>query len=257
MGRRAGGAGRQRTIPRPPDLTAAPARTGLLDGCIFIPRGRARQCVAARGVVGDGERAVAVVVGGRQAVGWAGQPPGTAVCHGGRERRLPATRGRRPACRRLLRAADLSCCHRPGDGQFLRGQAGERPGRRQLACRMTGCLLDDLPRAVPRSGMGALIAARGGRGFGGGHEPGLCRFPVQPAGADEARGIRQQIPVLPGSADDDDAVRAGPRPPGTRTGSCPGGAPARPRSASLLTGPAAGEDGTSVCTLEPLDRARA
>jgi predicted PhzF superfamily epimerase YddE/YHI9 len=31
MGRRAGGAGRQRTIPRPPDLTAAPART-----CIFM-----------------------------------------------------------------------------------------------------------------------------------------------------------------------------------------------------------------------------
>ena len=27
MGRRAGGTGRQRTIPRPPDVTAAPART--------------------------------------------------------------------------------------------------------------------------------------------------------------------------------------------------------------------------------------
>jgi hypothetical protein len=77
--------------------------------------------------------------------------------------------------------------------------------------------------------MGALIAARGGRGFGGCHEPGLCRYPLQPADADEARGIRQQIPVPPGappgSADDEDAVRAGPPPPGTRTGSCPGGTP--------------------------------
>jgi hypothetical protein len=61
--------------------------------------------------------------------------------------------------------------------------------------------------------MGALIAAQGGRGFGGGHQPGLCRYPLQLAGADEARGIRQQIPVppsaLPGSADDDDATRVG------------------------------------------------
>lgn len=56
---------------------------------------------------------------------------------------------------------------------------------------MTGCLLDDLPQAVPRSGMGALIAAQGGRGFGGGHEPGLCRYPLRPAGVDEARGIRE------------------------------------------------------------------
>jgi hypothetical protein len=119
-------------------------------------------------------------------------------------------------------------------------------------------VLDDLPQAVPRSGMGALIAAQGGRGCGGGHEPGWCRYPLQPAGADEAPGIRQQIPVppgaLPGSADDDDAVRAGPghdlqaREPGLARAA----PPARPRSASLLAeGQPAGEEGTSVCTLEP------
>jgi hypothetical protein len=52
----------------------------------------------------------------------------------------------------------------------------EQLGHRQLAYRMTGRLLDDLPQAVPRSGIGALIAAQGGRGLGGGHEPGLCRY---------------------------------------------------------------------------------
>lgn len=51
----------------------------------------------------------------------------------------------------------------------------EQLDHRQLACRMTGCLVDGLPQAVPRSGMGALIAAQGGQGFGGGPEPGLCR----------------------------------------------------------------------------------
>jgi hypothetical protein len=75
-------------------------------------------------------------------------------------------------------AADLSCCHQPGGGQFLRGQAGEQFGHRRLACRTTGCFLDDLPQAVPRFGMGALIAAQGGRGFGGGHEPGLVPVPA-------------------------------------------------------------------------------
>ncbi len=52
-----------------------------------------------------------------------------------------------------------------GGGQFLRGW--EQLGHRRLACRMTGCFLDDLPQAVPRSGMGALIddedAVRAGR----------------------------------------------------------------------------------------------
>jgi hypothetical protein len=114
------------------------------------------------------------------------------------------------ACRGLLRAANVSCCHRPGDGQFLRGQAGEQFGHRQLACRMTGCLLDDLPQAVSRSGMGALIAAQGGRGFGGGHEPGLCRYPLRPAGADEARGIRSRFRYRPARSPDPPTMRAGP-----------------------------------------------
>jgi hypothetical protein len=98
---------------------------------------------------------------------------------------------------------------------------------------MAGCVLGDLPQAVPRSAMGALIAAQGGRGFGGGHEPGLCRYPLQPADAGEARGIRQQIPVPPGaftgSADDEDTVRAGPgRDLQAREPVLPGGAPGPP-----------------------------
>ena len=74
---------------------------------------------------------------------------------------------------KLLRAADLSCCHQPGGGQFLRSLAGEQLGHRRLACGMTGCFLDDLPQAVPRSGMGALIddedAVRAGRAATSGH----------------------------------------------------------------------------------------
>lgn len=71
------------------------------------------------------------------------------------------------------RLANLSCRHQPGGGQFLRSQAGEQLGHRRLACRMTGCFLDDLPQAVPRSGMGALIddedAVRAGRATTSGH----------------------------------------------------------------------------------------
>ena len=52
-------------------------------------------------------------------------------------------------------------------------------------------------------------------------------------------------------------VRSGPRPPGTRTGSCPGGAPARPRSASLLIGASRREEGITSVRWSPLDRARA
>ena len=75
---------------------------------------------------------------------------------------------------------------------------------------MVGCLLDDLPQAVPRSGMGALIAAQGGRGFGGGHEPGLCQYPLRPAGVDEARGIRSRFRYRPARSPDPATVRAGP-----------------------------------------------
>ena len=80
---------------------------------------------------------------------------------------------RRLACRRLLRATNLSCRHQPGTEQSYGSE--EQLDHRQLACRMTGCLVDGLPQAVPRSGMGALIAAQGGQGFGGGPKPGLCR----------------------------------------------------------------------------------
>ena len=72
-------------------------------------------------------------------------------------REVALSRPRAPAC------SELSRRHQPGYGQFLRGQAREQPGHRRLAFRMTGCFLDDLPQAVPRSGMGALIAAQGGR----------------------------------------------------------------------------------------------
>jgi hypothetical protein len=159
MGRRAGGAGRQRTIPRPPDLTAAPARTCEFmfpaalanrsatkrehasqrtdcqtDAYLYIAA--VRQCVAARRVVGDGERAVAVIVRGRQAVEWVGQPPLTAVCHGERERRLPATQGGGwPAAGYRVQRTSAAVTRQGTDSS-----CGARPvGCQKSACPVTCC----------------------------------------------------------------------------------------------------------------------
>jgi hypothetical protein len=43
------------------------------------------------------------------------------------------------------------------------GEVEEQLDHRQLVYRMTGSLLDGLPQAIPRSGMGTLIAVQGGR----------------------------------------------------------------------------------------------
>lgn len=83
----------------------------------------------------------------------------------------------------------------PGTVSSCGGEVEEQFDHRQVVYRMTDCLLDGLPQAIPGSGMGALIAVQGGRGLFGRHESRPRRYPPQPAGSDEARGISQQIPA--------------------------------------------------------------
>ena len=149
---------------------------------------------------------------------------GRQMSSGSGNRRVPqsATVSASVDCRRRkagawpaeLRARTSAAVPSQGTDSSPGGDVEERLGHRELAYRMTGRLLDDLPQAVPCSGMGALIAAQGGRGLGGGHEPALCRYRLQPADADKACGISRPIPVPLGalieSAGDDKAVRAGP-----------------------------------------------
>ena len=100
------------------------------------------------------------------------------------------------------------------DGQLLRGEVEVQLHHRQLVYRMTDRLFDGLPQAIPRSGMGTLIAVQGSGGLFGRHESRPRRCPPQSADTNEAPGISQQIPVPLGtvteSADDDDALRTGP-----------------------------------------------